>query len=277
MTHHRTEIARISLQGNRAENQDRFAILEQEETCLLVLGDGLGGHPRGEVAAQILVNSCEQMWQAARKPLVNPNYFLQQCALRAHQAIVAYGMRQDPPISPRTTSVMALLQEGKCYWSHAGDSRFYLIRDGSIEVRSRDHVVANDKRPPASLAEAANPGAITRCLGGASQSATPVVGSPLTLREGDVILLCSDGFWSQLDEQEMLRTLHNALPLHNALRLLGENAEQNGVGQSDNITAVGVRAGREAFGIGQIPLPHDQEGELLQAIEHLNRLINKTF
>lgn len=272
-----TEIARITLQGDRAENQDRFAVLEENDTCLLALADGLGGHPRGEVAAQFLIDTCRQMWRTARKPLVNPSYFLQQCALRAHQAIVGWGIRQDPPITPRTTAVLALLQEGRCYWGHAGDSRFYLVRDEKIHLVSRDHIVANEPRPQDPLAEELHPATITRCLGGASQGASLVLGAPVQLQEGDIALLCSDGFWNQLDEEEMLLTLHNAVPLHNALRILGEAAEEYSIGQSDNVTAVGVRLGNLAYGIGQMPMSPNDDAELLQAIEHLNRLIDRTF
>lgn len=277
MNHDRTEIARITLQGNRSENQDRFIILEENDSCLLALADGLGGHPRGEVAAQFLVDTCQQMWSTARKPLVNPTYFLQQCALRAHQAIIAWGIRQDPPITPRTTAVLALLQEGRCYWGHAGDSRFYLIRNGKIHLMSRDHVLANEPQPLAPMAEELHPGTITRCLGGAAQCASLVLGNPIQLQEGDIALLCSDGFWNQLDEEEMLLTLHNAVPLHNALRILGEAAEEFSIGQSDNITAVGARLGRGSFGLGLAPVNHEEDAELLQAIEHLNKLIDRTF
>ena len=272
------EIARITLQGNRPENQDRFLVLQQDDCCMLALGDGLGGHPRGEIAAQMLIDTCEEMWATTRKPLLNPNYFIQQCALRAHQAIVDWGIRQNPSVTPRTTAVIAILQEGECYWGHAGDSRFYLIRDNRIHSKSKDHIVANEpERVIASLLDSANPGAITRCLGGASQNAAPTLGSPIPLHEDDIVLLCSDGFWNQLGEELMLTTLHNAMPLDNALRMLGEIAEQNGIGQSDNITAVGVRTGRDCYGIGQIPITHDEESALLLAIEHLNNLINRNF
>ena len=138
--------------------------------------------------------------------------------------------------------------------------------------------MANEpERVIASLLDSANPGAITRCLGGASQNAAPTLGSPIPLKEDDIVLLCSDGFWNQLGEELMLTTLHNAMPLDNALRMLGEIAEQNGIGQSDNITAVGVRTGHDSYGIGQIPITHDEESALLLAIEHLNSLINKNF
>ncbi|HIE54816.1 MAG TPA: serine/threonine-protein phosphatase, partial [Chromatiaceae bacterium] len=212
-----------------------------------------------------------------RKPLVNPAHFLQQCAQRTHQAIITWGIQQDPPVTPHTTAVLALLQEGRCYWGHAGDSRFYLIRKGKIHLISRDHVLANEPQALDPVVEELHPGIITRCLGGAAQRAGLVLGTPVQLLEEDIVLLCSDGFWNQLDEEEMLLTLHNVTPLHNALSTLGEAAKEFSPGQSDNITAVGVRMGSASFGIGLAPVDHEEDAELLQAIEHLNKLIERTF
>ena len=271
------EIAHISLRGDRPENQDRYAILEEDACCLLVLGDGLGGHPRGDVAAQILVDTCRRMWERASKPLINPNYFLQQCALNAHQAIVDFGIHQTPPITPRTTAVLALLQEGECSWCHAGDSRFYLVRDEKVYLVSQDHTVANATLPKECGDQEYSPSAITRCLGGSAQGATPTVGTPIPLHEGDIVLLCSDGFWNQLDEEQMVTVLHNALPLSNALSILGDTARENRSGQSDNVTAVGVRLARGSYGMGTRFDALDEESELLAAIDHLTRLINKTL
>ncbi len=269
------EIGHVTLRGDRPENQDRAVVLDGGDACLLVLGDGLGGHPMGDVAAQLLVDTCTRLWQEARKPLINPSYFVQQCLLRAHRAIREFGEAQEPPVTPRTTAVVALLQEGECYWSHVGDSRFYLVRDERVQLVSRDHVVANDESGlyPAQ----SNPSAITRCLGGPVQSGSPTPGAPVPLREGDVVLLCSDGFWSQLEEERMVTVLHNALPLDNALGILGRMALENREGQSDNVTAVGVRLGRDSYGLGSRPLATDEESELLMAIEHLTRLIEKTL
>ncbi|WP_419631382.1 PP2C family protein-serine/threonine phosphatase, partial [Thiolapillus sp.] len=123
------ETARISLQGDRSNNQDRCAIFNYGQSCLMVLADGLGGHPRGEVAAQIMLNVCEQLFTKTPKPISSPQFFFHHCVAHAHKLINQYGQSQDPVITPRTTVVMALIQDGNCYWSYAGDSRFYLLRD----------------------------------------------------------------------------------------------------------------------------------------------------
>ena len=73
------EAAKASLTGDRSCNQDRCLVLSSGETLLLGLADGLGGHPRGEVAAQLLIDVCEAMFRQAQKPLRDPELFMLQC------------------------------------------------------------------------------------------------------------------------------------------------------------------------------------------------------
>ncbi len=264
----------LSFRGDRSQNQDRAVVLHGKQSCLLVLGDGLSGHPRGEMAAQILVDTCQEQWDAVNKPVINPIYFLQKCSRLAHEAISDFGLHQKPPIVPRTTAVLALLQEGHCYWGHAGDSRFYLIRDGGVAHVSRDHIVANESIST-TMRAGVDPNAITRCLGGHNQGAAMSLGNPLPVREGDVILLCSDGFWHQLDEQRIVETLTQGAPLEEALEILCNHALVNAMGESDNITVAAVEVRGNICGIKEDQLWQDEETSLLAAIDHLNRLIDE--
>ncbi len=260
------ETARISLQGDRSNNQDRCAIFKYGQSCLLVLADGLGGHPKGEVAAQIMVNICDQLFAHAPKPISSPRLFFHQCIAQAHKLIVQYGHAQKPPVDPRTTVVMALIQDGYCYWSYAGDSRFYLIRDGSILLQSTDHSVAQPDG-----AQGNRP--LTRCVGGQRSVPMPSTEPPFPLKPNDVILLCSDGLWGQLSQQQLIETLWNAFPLRKALHMLGEIAEMNASSHSDNISAVSIRVDEGNCGTGSFT--EDGENELLSAIDMLNELIVK--
>ena len=130
------EAAKGSLTGDRATNQDRCLFLSSGETALLCLADGLGGHPRGEVAAQLLLDATEAVFRQSEKPLTDPERFMLRCIGKAHQAILRFGRRQSPPIAPRTTAVIAVVQGGFAYWCHVGDSRLYLIRNGRVVVQT---------------------------------------------------------------------------------------------------------------------------------------------
>ena len=80
----------------------------------------------------MLADATEARFRQCRKPLVDPERFMLQCIGQAHDAILRFGSRQVPPIAPRTTAVIAIIQHGIAYWAHVGDSRFYLVRNGFI-------------------------------------------------------------------------------------------------------------------------------------------------
>ena len=268
------ETARISLQGDRSNNQDRCAIFNYGQSCLMVLADGLGGHPRGEVAAQIMLNVCEQLFTKTPKPISSPQFFFHHCVAHAHKLINQYGQSQDPVITPRTTVVMALIQDGNCYWSYAGDSRFYLLRDNEIILQSTDHSVpqrnARGEENPANRA-------LTRCVGGQRSAPMPSTEPPFPLQPEDVLLLCSDGLWSQLPQQQLVETLCNVFPLKKALHMLSSSAEKNGQSRGDNISALSIRVDDRNCGMHAVSYAGDSENELLSAIDHLNTLITENI
>lgn len=266
------ETARISLQGDRSNNQDRCAIFNYGQSCLMVLADGLGGHPKGEVAAQFMLNVCEQLFMKTPKPISSPRFFFHHCVAHAHKLINQYGQAQNPNIAPRTTVVMALIQDGYCYWSYAGDSRFYLIREGDIILQSTDHSVAKrDQRGE----ETPGNRALTRCVGGLRSAPMPSTEPPFPLQPNDLLLLCSDGLWNQLPQQQLVETLWNVYPLKKALRMLGSVAENNAQSHSDNISALGIRIDDGSCGVNASYPAGDSENELLSAIDHLNTLITQ--
>jgi serine/threonine protein phosphatase PrpC len=228
---------RISLTGDRQNNQDRSIVLESGSVTLLAIADGLGGHPRGEVAAQLFIDVCEMMLRRAEQPLRDPERFMIECIRRAHYAILQYGDRQTPPISPRSTAVIAILQYGKLWWAHVGDSRLYLLRDHGILVQTRDHSLVQPlKRPGKETVKTRS--SITRCLGGYDEPPEISFGIPMRLQPDDTLLLCTDGLWNQLP-QEALVEIMTGEQLDAGLRKAAQTAASRP--RSDNVTAIALR------------------------------------
>lgn len=271
----RFETAKISLQGNRGNNQDRCAIYSANNTYFLVLADGLGGHPKGEVAAQILLNICQQMFSRTLKPIQAPEQFMHACIQQAHQAILDYGNRQRPKIAPRSTAVLAIVQNGLCYWSHVGDSRFYLIRGKEVIAQTRDHSLAEliNNLPEAEITnpEVVNKNSITRCLGGDATPPMPTLGSATHLDPGDYLLLCSDGLWAQLESEEIKQAFSGKKSLRVELIALAEQAERNATPRSDNVSALALHWTIDDIKSDTIDPAKDED--LDAAIEHLTELI----
>ncbi len=242
----RTQIARATLQGDRKINQDRYISIESEGSILLGLADGMGGHPKGEVAAQILTDTCNSFFLRAPKPIHSAKEFLHRLLHKAHENITAYGLEHTPAIKPRTTAVVALIQDGIVRWSHAGDSRLYIFRNGETLHRTVDHsyvqqlehhgLITSDE-----MATHPQRNYVTRCLGGNISSPEITVSKSVRLKDGDVILLCSDGLWAHAKEQMMGKQFSNNKPLTDIINTLVQKAAEEAAPESDNVSAISMR------------------------------------
>jgi len=275
--------AQVSLQGDRKNNQDRALIKKDNDTILLVIADGLGGHPKGEVAAQILIDGASQLFLETPTPLVDPEAFMQACISYSHQAIVRYGNMQIPPISPRTTAVLAIIQDGLIYWSHVGDSRLYLLRDKDILAKTLDHSISqmldNLAIKGQALPDKPYKNAITRCLGGADHTPSSTSSAPHKLQKDDVVILCTDGFWGQLDEAEIVAQLHRPTSLQSSLENLSNQAVNSEKIKSDNVTIVGLHFSEATEQPEHEPNSEKNDlndPELDQAVKNLLNMIKKT-
>ncbi len=239
------EVAHASLLGGRRINQDRAAYALSEGALLLVLADGMGGTPRGEVAAQRAVERLLTDFRAAAAPrLSDPAEFFRRAITAAHEDIQAYAREHLLGNPPGTTCVACLVQEGTACWAHAGDSRCYLLRAGAVVARTRDHSLVQELfdqgvLPAADSLLLAERAVLTNCLGGWE---TPYVeiGAPVALQRGDVVLLCSDGLWGQLPEEEFAAALCH-YPLKEAVAAVAQAAEVEGGAASDNVTLLAAR------------------------------------
>lgn len=244
--------AGISLKGQRRNNQDRWLALTDQGSALLVVSDGLGGHPKGDAAAEIFVTICRNLYQAAPKPLDNPSDFFRRCIREAHQVINLFGTRQSPPVKPRTTAVVALIQDGVASWAHVGDSRLYLLHDGEIISTTEDHarvlrVSAND--------HVIERTAMTRCLGGGDHPPAASIAPARKLNPGDTLLLCTDGLWNQLPPQRLSTAFKSKANVDQELNQLASEAASNP--KSDNVTAVALQWREELAAVRHQSVPQD--------------------
>jgi len=241
------ELGQANRLGNRNTNQDRFQAIETDEGVLLVLGDGMGGQARGEVAAQILVDTAKEHYLNAARPVKDPKRFLDKILRTAHHAVVTYGQKQTPPISPGTTGVLCLVQSGIATWAHVGDSRLYLFQDGLPIYRTTDHSFVEmlyQKGEISRREQDTHPkrNQVTSCLGGGLiEEPEPALGNPVTMNVEDVLLLCTDGLWGPMDDAVMGRLLCRPGNLDDIINAMAEEAEQLSYPHSDNISCLALR------------------------------------
>ena len=220
-------VFQLSRIGGREKNEDRMGYCYTQESGLFVLADGMGGHPDGEVAAQLALQTVSALYQQAALPTIkNPAAFLADALLAAHNQILRHAAQKGMLDTPRTTLVAVILQGGFASWVHCGDSRLYVVRDGRLLVRTRDHSYAEHPGLGSAKLSVVNRNVLFTCLGSPSKPIFDV--SPdLRLLQGDKLLLCSDGLWAS-------QTVSRAVPelVENALRVGGQ--------RSDNVTVLAM-------------------------------------
>ena len=233
-----------SRRGARKSNQDRIAYCYSRDALLMLVADGMGGHLHGEVAAEIAMQSITAAFKREAKPgLPDPRAFLHQSISAAHRAIVEHAAQAKLPEAPRTTCVACVVQDNAACWAHAGDSRLYHIRNGTVLAQTKDHSLVQQLIDRGRIREesvAAHPerNQIFNCLG--SQRPPRVDLSELTrLDSGDTLILCSDGLWGPLSS----RIIGGAMLKHGILQAvpdLLDEAERRAGRECDNLSVIAL-------------------------------------
>jgi protein phosphatase len=209
-----------------------------------VLADGMGGHLRGEMAATIMMQTMSALFQKHATPYVKkPERFLEEAFLAAHHEIHRYRQEQNLPETPRTTVVACLIQHNTAIWAHCGDSRLYWMRRGQILGRTRDHshiehLIDRGLADPSQRATHPDRNKLYNCVG-ASSLPKIEVGRQASLLPGDVMLLCSDGLWAMVPDEEMTHRLATQTIVR-AIPELVEMAVTVAGPTGDNTTALAI-------------------------------------
>ena len=232
-------IFQLSRRGGREINEDRMGYCYTREAALLVLADGMGGHPDGEVAAQIALQAVSAYFQQKAKPtLADPKRFLEEALMQAHRQILRYANGKGMLDTPRTTLVAALLQNGQVTRVHCGDSRLYWMRAGQMLERTRDHSYSEMREVAGMMGSHANRNVLFTCLGSPSK---PIfdVSEPRYLEQGDQLMLCSDGLCGSVQDAEILHLMHGKSVAH-LVPMLVDTALKRAGDVSDNVTVLAL-------------------------------------
>lgn len=230
--------------GKRPYNEDRLGCWQREAALLLAVADGMGGHAHGEVAAQVAVDQLGQAFNAEARPkLAAPERFLAGAIGAAHTQIVEQARFRRLGETPRTTVVACVVQDGRAWWTHVGDSRLYLIRKGRVAARTKDHTYVQQLVDAGRIREEAaenhpERNRVMRCLGG-PQAPKIDPAQSMELEMDDVLLLCSDGLWGPLTQRQILIGLIGREPA-SALRGLIALAEARAGAHCDNVSVVAM-------------------------------------
>jgi protein phosphatase len=206
---------------------------------LVAVADGMGGGPAGALASR---EALERLARAFAEERGDVPERLRRSMTRANRHVYAF-VERDPSYSGMgTTVVAAAVGDGRAWIANVGDSRAYLIRSDGLERLTEDHSwVQEQVRSGAMTAAEASRSpyrnVITRAVGTEPDVEVDVFG-PVDLREGDAVLLCSDGLHGVLDDRQILAVYRESEFERAAEALV---AAANAVGGPDNISVVAVR------------------------------------
>lgn len=191
--------------GRRQRNED--ALVVDHHLQLYIVCDGMGGHARGDLASHTAAKTCASFVRQNKNlirdvergtlPLIAIRYLLEDAINDASKAVFLES-RRDPELEGMgTTLTVALVVRRHLIWAHVGDSRLYLCREGTFEQLTRDHTVAGELVDsglwsPAKARVSRLSHVLTRCVGHDLDSVASD-SEIVELREGDLLLLCSDG------------------------------------------------------------------------------------
>lgn len=299
----RFSVYQVSRKGGREKNEDRMGYCYTRDSGLFALADGMGGHPEGEVASQLALQTLAAMFQRDSKPmLADPLRFLHDAIIAGHQQLLRYATQKSLIDTPRTTVVACVLQGHAAYWAHCGDSRLYMVRGDKLIARTRDHSYSELQETLSQvvpMGERFNRNVLFTCLGSPGKPVVDTVG-PLLLQPGDRVLLCSDGLWGSVTDSVITEQLAQH-SISDAVPELVEQALRNGGPKSDNVSVLAVEwesaedsdaaagistqtLGEEVFAstiqasvLGQQDIPEElDDAEIERSIKEINDAIRRS-
>ena len=233
----------VSRVGGRDHNEDYCSFAEAAGVGCWVLADGLGGHRGGEVASKTAVDAVLASF-ADNAELTGQAL---QHHLEAAQLAVVNAQTQQPGLaSMRTTIVILMADLSRALWAHMGDSRLYCFQSGSIAFQTSDHSVVQrmvdaGELSPDRIRHHEDRNRVLRCLGNPESDFRPtILPESMTLTPGTAFLLCSDGLWEKVLENEMLVDLAKAKDPTEWLTLMENRLLERSSKGDDNYSGLAV-------------------------------------
>ena len=194
--------------GGRPNNEDSICCGLQNRRGVFVLADGLGGHSSGEVASGL---AAQAIWEGCAGAEILDSETLKGQLEEANR-LVLEGQKVPGREDMKTTAVVLALEGDLASWAHAGVSRLHPFSVGQLVFATRDHSVTYMKYLGGEISymdvyHDDDRSSLLRVLGKAS--CQPETGQA-ELKPGDAFLLCSDGFWEYVYQEEIQADLLKA-------------------------------------------------------------------
>ena len=230
-----------SKQGGHHENQDNAGFIDTPLGLLLVVCDGMGGGPGGRTASLMAVDSILNVLSDVSEHTQREDAL--KFAIEKANDIIYAKAKDTPELRGMGTTVAAILiNEDSALIAHAGDTRIYQLRKGTIVFRSADHsVVANLVRQKKITEEEARnhpqSNIVTRALG--IRPSMEIEFDEVPFIRGDRFVICTDGIWGMMPQRDLVKSLSRVMGIGELTTSITEEIDRIGHangGRHDNLT-----------------------------------------
>ena len=224
--------------GCRDYNEDSIGCFKNGDNLCLVLADGLGGHGKGEIASGTAVEMVKDVFMASDNPDIAEMFE------KAQERVMQLQAESHDFDSMKTTLVVALKKGNTLQWGHIGDSRVYLFRKNKYISHTLDHsvpqmLVFSGEIRESEIRRHIDRNKLLRVIGTKWETPRYQLADPINLCGDESILLCSDGFWENIEEKPMAKLLKKAASPEEWLENMKAVVLKNGDGTNmDNYSAV---------------------------------------
>lgn len=234
--------AMLTKPGARENNEDSIWMGEKDGNLCLLLADGLGGHGSGEVASATAVEVCQFIWNQTSPDSFQTSQYFESLEARLEEK---QAMAHDFS-GMKTTVVLGRTIGDKFYCSHVGDSRLYYFRRGKILCRTLDHsvpqmLVLSKQIKEKQIRNHPDRNRLLKVMGERENDLYFEEMEPISMKKGDAVLLASDGFWENVEDKEMQKTLKKASSPEEWLFVMEQIAVDRAKNKDmDNYSAIAV-------------------------------------
>lgn len=238
----RFECAQITDVGSRSINEDSIGVFESKGNNCFVVCDGLGGHGMGDVASSLAVEVFKSQFYKSD----DVETFLSSAFCAAQDILLTEQKARNARRKMKTTAVSVVTDKKYAYIGHVGDSRAYVFSHNKVKKRTLDHsipqmlVIAGDIKE-SEIRHHPERNTVLKVIGVEWEEPQYELMRTFPLRKCQAFLLCTDGFWELIEEEEMCALLKDSENVSEWLSRMADIVRKNGKdNNADNFSAIAV-------------------------------------
>lgn len=243
------EVFGMTIQGKRKRQEDNLFYQVRDNVGMAVVCDGMGGLAEGDWASHIAVQLMKKHFNSRQDGNSIPEFFYEEIH-HLDKVICKLEDEKQNQIIAGTTYVSTIIEDNKLYWASVGDSKIYLFSNNQLSQLTRQH---NYKlRLDHELKE----GIITRTeydsemkkaaclisyLGVGNLELFDINSHPYNLADGDIVILCSDGVFNCLSDEEIIMIINNCESVKDVVNYMIKKIEKKNLKGQDNASLIVLR------------------------------------